>query len=312
VIASWAVADATFNAPISKLQHSRSTTMSKKSKSEKNSKSEKKAKQVSAPGGRKMRPRVASAHGGYGWSRDLPDARDVMYAAPLLAMAKGLPSKVDLRPKCPPVYNQGQLGCCTGNGIAAAIEFDQMKLGKKNFEPSRLFIYYNERVMENTVASDAGAQIRDGIKSVATVGAPPESVWPYDIKKFADQPPPLAYTDAKLDLVASYAKVAQVLQQMQGCLASGYPFVIGFTVYESFESAAVAKSGIAPMPAPGEQVVGGHCVVAVGYDDKTRTFILRNSWGTGWGIKGYFTLPYEYLCDAHLASDFWTIRSVTE
>jgi C1A family cysteine protease len=259
----------------------------------------------------KLAIRRASIHGAYGWSRDLPDARDVLYAAPLMSLPKGIPTAVDLRPKCPPIYNQGQLGCCTGNGIAAAIQFDQMKLGKKSFTPSRLFIYYNERVMENTVAQDAGAQIRDGIKSVATIGAPPETDWPYDIAKFATQPPPVAYADAKQDLVATYARVAQILPQMQGCLAEGFPFVLGFTVYESFESAAVAKSGIVPMPKANETVVGGHCVVAVGYNDSTRTFIIRNSWGTTWGMKGYCTMPYEYLLDSHRASDFWTIRSVT-
>jgi C1A family cysteine protease len=280
--------------------------MSKKSKSKK-----KKADTTTDPLD-KLFIRRPSKHGAYGWARDLPDARDVMYAAPLLGMAKGLPTKVDLRPKCPPIYDQGQLGCCTGNGIAGAIEFDQMKLGKSAFLPSRLFIYYNERVMEGTVSSDSGAQIRDGIKSVATIGAPPEKLWPYVISKFADKPPTTAYTDAKLDLVKSYAKVSQVLQQMQGCLADGYPFVLGFTVYESFESAAVAKSGIVPMPTAKENVVGGHCVVAVGYDDSKRTFIIRNSWGTSWGMKGYCTMPYEYLLAAHLASDFWTIRTVTE
>jgi C1A family cysteine protease len=251
-----------------------------------------------------------SIHGAYGWTRDLPDARDVLYAAPLMSLPKGLPTAVDLRPKCPPIYNQGQLGCCTGNGIAAAVQFDQMKLGKKSFTPSRLFIYYNERVMENTVSQDAGAQIRDGIKSVATLGAPPETDWPYDITKFATQPPPAAYADAKQDLVSMYARVAQILPQMQGCLAEGFPFVLGFTVYESFESAAVAKSGIVPMPKIGEKVVGGHCVVAVGYNDTARTFTIRNSWGTTWGMKGYCTMPYEYLLDAHRASDFWTIRAV--
>jgi C1A family cysteine protease len=255
-------------------------------------------------------PRV-SQHGGYGWVRDLPDARDFMYAAPLARLAKGLPPSIDLRSKCPPVYNQGQLGSCTGNGIAGAIEFDQRKLGKKAFTPSRLFIYYNERVMEGTVNQDSGAQVRDGIKSVATIGAPPETDWPYDIKKFADKPSPAAYTDAKQDLVLSYARVTQMLTQMQGCLADGYPFVFGFTVYESFEGNAVAKSGIVPMPAIGEKVVGGHCVVAVGYDDAKRVFIVRNSWGTGWGIKGYCLMPYEYLLRPNLADDFWTIRSVT-
>jgi C1A family cysteine protease len=260
---------------------------------------------------RKLAARRASKHGGYGWVRDLPDARDFLYAAPLILFPRGLPALIDLRLQCPPVYDQGQLGSCTGNGIAGAIEFDQRKQGAKEFTPSRLFIYYNERVIEGTVNQDSGAQVRDGIKSVATVGAPPETDWPYDIQKFADKPPTAAYADAKLDLVASYARVAQALPQMQGCLAEGYPFVFGFTVYESFESSTVAKTGIVPMPAAGEAVVGGHCVVGVGYDDAKRVFIIRNSWGTGWGLKGYCLMPYEYLLNPHLASDFWTIRSVT-
>ena len=260
----------------------------------------------------KLMKRSASRHGGYGWVRDLPDSRDFLYAAPLMLFRAGLPSKVDLRPGCPPVYDQGQLGSCTANGIAAAIEFDQRKEGAKVFTPSRLFIYYNERAIEGTVSQDSGAQVRDGIKSVATVGAPPETDWPYDIQVFAEKPPLKAYTDAKQDLVASYSRVSQGTTQMQGCLAEGYPFVFGFTVYESFESAAVAKSGVVPMPASGEKVMGGHCVLAVGYDASKRVFIIRNSWGTGWGMKGYCTMPFEYLLNAHLASDFWTIRTVTE
>lgn len=259
----------------------------------------------------RLRVRGPSEHGGYGWVRDLPDARDFAYAAPLIRFPKGLPPSVDLRSACPSIYNQGQLGCCTGNGIAGAIEFDQRKQGTKEFTPSRLFIYYNERVMEGTVSQDAGAQIRDGIKSVATVGAPPETDWPYDIAKFTDKPPPQAYTDAKQDLVSVYARVSQNLIQMQGCLAEGYPFVLGFTVYDSFESQEVAQTGVVPMPAPGEGVVGGHCVVAVGYDNSTRTFWIRNSWGTTWGQKGYCTMPYEYLLSPQLSSDFWTLRTVT-
>lgn len=255
--------------------------------------------------------RRASRHGGYGWVRDIPDARDFLYAAPLIRFPQGLPPAVDLRSECPPVYDQGQLGSCTGNGIAGAIEFDQRKQGTAEFTPSRLFIYYNERVIEGTVTQDSGAQIRDGIKAVATLGAPPETDWPYNIAEFAQKPPPKAYVDAKQDLVSSYARVAQDLTQMQGCIAAGYPFVFGFTVYESFESELVAQTGIVPMPGSGETVAGGHCVVAVGYDDSKRTFIIRNSWGTGWGLQGYCLMPYEYLITPHLANDFWTIRSVT-
>ena len=242
---------------------------------------------------------------------DLPDARDFLYAAPLLRYPQGLPPSVDLRSECPPVYDQGQLGSCTANGIAGAIEFDQRKQGSTEFVPSRLFIYYNERVIEGTVSQDSGAQIRDGVKSVAKLGAPPETDWPYDIAQFAQQPPPQAYQDALQDVVTSYSRVSQNLAQMQGCLASGYPFVFGFTVYESFESDTVAQTGIVPMPAQGEQVLGGHCVVAVGYDDTQRRFIVRNSWGTGWGLAGYFLMPYEYLINPSLASDFWTLRSVS-
>ena len=259
----------------------------------------------------KLRVRRPSRHGGYGWIRDLPDDRDFVYGAPLVRFPQGLPPSVDLRSECPPVYDQGQLGSCTGNGIAGAIEFDQRKLGNREFTPSRLFIYYNERVIEGTVSQDAGAQIRDGIKAVATLGAPPETDWPYDIAKFAQRPPPQAYSDAKQDLVSAYARVVQDITQMRGCLAEGYPFVFGFTVYESFESASVAQTGVVPMPATGEAVLGGHCVVAVGYDDTKRQFTIRNSWGTGWGLNGYCLMPYEYLINPRLASDFWTIRSVT-
>ncbi len=258
----------------------------------------------------KLAVRGPSEHGAYGWVRDLPDMRDFAYSAPLLRFPHGLPPSVDLRPECPPVYNQGQLGSCTANAIGAAIQFDQMKQGLRAFTPSRLFIYYNERAMEGTVQQDAGAQIRDGIKSVGTLGAPNETDWPYVIAKFKVRPPSVAYSDAKQDVVSSYSRVAQDLTQMRGCLASGYPFVFGFTVYSSFESQQVAKTGIVPMPAQGEQVMGGHAVLAVGYDDAQRSFIVRNSWSAAWGQKGYCLMPYEYLLTPHLANDFWTVRSV--
>jgi C1A family cysteine protease len=239
----------------------------------------------------------------YGWIRDNPDQRDHLYAAPVVALA-ALPASVDLRSKCPPVYDQGQLGSCTGNGVAAAVHFDRMKQKlSPDFVPSRLFIYYNERVIENTVESDSGAMIR---------GVCPESEWAYDITKFADKPSAKCYKDALKYKAVSYQRIVQSLNQMKGCLASGFPFVYGFTVYESFEGQKVAQSGSVPMPAPKEKVLGGHCVVAVGYDDSQQRFINRNSWGTTWGMKGYFTMPYGYLTDPNLASDFWTIRVVSK
>ena len=246
----------------------------------------------------------------YGWIRDLPDHRDFMYSVPV-ATLQALPSSVDLRSHCPPVYDQGQLGSCTANAIAGALQFDEIKEHKNGLStPSRLFIYYNERVIEGTVTSDSGAQLRDGVKTVAKRGICPEKVWPYDISKFAVKPPTLAYKDAAKDKATNYLRLSQAANQLKGCLASGYPFVFGFTVYESFESADVSKTGIVPMPSPNEAVLGGHAVCAVGYDDAQQRFIVRNSWGTEWGMTGYCNMPYTYLLDPNLASDFWTIRTV--
>jgi C1A family cysteine protease len=246
----------------------------------------------------------------YGWQPDLPDHRDLVYAAPR-AIIKKIPAKVDLRKSCPVVYDQGELGSCTANAIGGAFEFELLKQDKtKDFTPSRLFIYYNERVMEHTVNTDAGAQIRDGIKSVNKQGVCPETLLPYDIQKFAAKPSTACYKEALKHQVLSYQRVQQTADQMKACLAEGFPFVFGFTVYESFESSTVAKTGKVNMPKKTEGVVGGHAVMAVGYDDKTKRFIVRNSWGIDWGLKGYFTMPYQYLTDVNLSDDFWTIRIV--
>jgi C1A family cysteine protease len=248
----------------------------------------------------------------YGWVADLPDARDHLYAAPM-AVLGALPTSIDLSNKFPPPYDQGQLGSCTGNAIAGAIQFERRKqLLHPDFTPSRLFIYYNERVIEGTVGYDAGAQIRDGVKSVVKQGVCQESTWPYVIGKFTKRPPVAAYKEAAKYTVTSYSRLARVLTQFKGCLASGFPFVFGFTVYESFESTAVAKSGVVPMPAAREKTLGGHAVVAVGYNDAQQRFLVRNSWGTGWGKKGYFTMPYAYLTDPNLSDDFWTIRLLAQ
>ncbi len=246
----------------------------------------------------------------YGWVPDLPDQRDHFYAALPEVMA-ALPPSMDLRPQCPPIYDQGQLGSCTANAIAGAMQFDEMKQKFQSiFVPSRLFIYYNERAMEGHVGTDSGAQIRDGIKSIATWGDCPETLWPYNISKFTQKPPKTCYDQAKKYKAVSYQRLIQDLNQFKGCLASGYPFVFGFTVYQSFESPQVATSGHLAMPLPSEQVIGGHAVVAVGYDDANQWFIVRNSWGTTWGMNGYFTIPYAYLLNSNLSNDFWTVRVI--
>ncbi len=243
-----------------------------------------------------------------GWKPDLPDQRDHLYAAPRLTT---LPTSVDLRAQCPPIYDQGNLGSCTANAIAGALEFDQIKQGQTpTWTPSRLQIYYNERVMEGTIYSDAGAAIRDGVKSVNKLGACPESEWTYDIARFTFRAPRSCYDHALQHRAISYQRLSRSLQQMKSCLAEGYPFTFGMSVYESFESAKVAAMGIIPMPAQGEALLGGHAVLCVGYHDNEQLFIVRNSWGADWGDHGYFYLPYAYLMDHGLSSDFWTIRSV--
>ena len=247
----------------------------------------------------------------FGWIPDIPDQRDHLYAAPIQALRE-LPKEVDLRAHCPPVYDQGQLGSCTANAIGAAVQFDRKKQElTPDFIPSRLFLYYNERAMEGTIDSDSGAMIRDGIKSMSKLGDCPEDEWPYEISHFRERPPAKCYTHARKYKAVLYQKVARNLNQMKGCLATGYPFVYGFTVYDSFDSQEVADTGNVPMPATEEQILGGHAVLAVGYDDTNQRFTVRNSWGTEWGMQGYFTMPYAYLIDANLADDFWTVRLIS-
>jgi C1A family cysteine protease len=239
----------------------------------------------------------------YGWIPDIPDSRDLLYAA--IRPRVRLAPSVDLRPGCPAVEDQGRLGSCTANALAGNLEFLDKAVDGTYVDVSRLFIYFNERVIEGTVEADAGASLRDGIKTLVKTGACAEKLWPYRIDKFAVRPPARCYTDAARHKVVSYHRVIG-LNEMLSCLSEGFPFVFGFTVYESFETPEVAKTGIAHMPKKKERALGGHAVLAVGYDRKAERFIVRNSWGERWGMKGYFTMPFAYL--ETLAADMWTVR----
>lgn len=243
----------------------------------------------------------------YGWKPDKPDTRDyklVFKKKTLLA------PEVDLRPIDTPILDQGQLGSCTGNGIAGTISFDMKKQGitfaDSTVHPSRLFIYYNERALEGTITEDAGANIRDGIKTINSIGVCSESTWAYDISKFADKPIPDAYTEALKHKSVAYHSVNQDLNSLKSCLVQGYPIVFGMQVFESFESDNTASTGIVQMPSPEESNLGGHCMKIIGYSDHKGAFIVANSWGTTWGDKGYCYIPYKYIT-SNLASDFWTI-----
>lgn len=245
----------------------------------------------------------------YGWKKDLPDHRDHFFTVPA---PREVPRKVDLSAGCPPIYDQGHLGSCTANAVGALFQYKEIQEKQPDSAgaPSRLFIYYNERWLEGSTAYDSGATIRDSIRALAQWGSVKETVWPYDVKRFADKPPPQVYEAAKKDIITEYSRIVQKIADLRTCLADGNPFVFGFTVYQSFESAGVAKSGVVPMPGWFDRAIGGHAVMAVGYDDDTKRFLVRNSWGGKWGQGGLFTMPYEYLLNPDLASDIWTINSV--
>lgn len=248
----------------------------------------------------------------YGYVPDDPDPRDQLFSAPHVDMS-ALPSMVDLRAGIPtPPWNQSTLGSCTGQSIGKMLEFVRHKQGLEQFKPSPLFIYYNERVIEGTVPFDRGAQIRNGLKSVGQTGVCPEEDWPYEIKKFAVKPTNKAYANALIHRAIEYQRVEQTLGLMKTCLAEGYPFAGGFKVFQYFES--LAKDGMVRMPRRLDRQVGGHAVMFCGYNDsltydgQVGMFIVCNSWSIQFGDKGFFYIPYTYIADPGLASDFWTAR----
>lgn len=232
---------------------------------------------------------------------DIPDSRDYLFSK--LKAPSVIPSKVDLREFCSKIENQSALGSCVGNASASALEFLEIKEKANFFDASRLFIYYNARVLEGTEKEDAGCTIRDAIKSLSKEGVTPETEWPYNIRKYADKPPKSCYQHALNHKITSYHRILGI-SEMKQCLADGFPFVISIKVYEGFET--VGKDGKVNMPKSREKYLGNHAVCAVGYDDSTKRFLFRNSWGTSYGDKGYFTLPYDYL--EKLSFDCWTIR----
>ena len=242
----------------------------------------------------------------YGWRPDFPDHRDRRYRAQR-RNARELPERVDWSQSLPPCYDQGNLGSCTANALAGAIQFLELA----PVMPSRLFIYYNERELEGSTDQDAGAMIRDGIKTLVTEGACPEQLWPYVPVCYAQKPSRPCYEAAEGLSVLQYERVDNtVLEDLLEALTLG-PVVGGFTVYASFESRAASSRGIVPMPGPDEEPVGGHAILVTGYDQAAGRFLVRNSWGTSWGIKGYFQIPFQYFTNPDLADDFWLLTRLT-
>ncbi|HTY66883.1 MAG TPA: C1 family peptidase [Alphaproteobacteria bacterium] len=270
-----------------------------------------KPKRQKRKGARSPRARTLSRRQHYGWTPDDADARDHRYAPPRLG---AVPAKFSLRDAFPAAYYQGQLKSCAANAVAAAIQYDRIKQGLPSgrVTPSRLFIYYNARAIEGRVAWNAPTRVRNVVKGVARYGACFEGrladQWPYVIKRFKRRPRHLCFKAARKDRALHYSRVARDIEHFKACLASGYPFVFGFWAYEGIEARKVGKTGAIPLPKAHEKQLGGHVVLAVGYDDTKRHILIRNSWGTKWGKGGYGTMPYAYVLNPDLASDFWTIR----
>jgi C1A family cysteine protease len=241
-----------------------------------------------------------------GWRPDVPDARDYEYRPRALRRQSKI---VDLRERFFKVWQQGDLGSCTAQTVAAACLYrDIYDRDMSIVVPSRLFIYYMTRSIEGTINSDAGAEIRNSIKAVADFGYPTEEEWPYKIPEFKIKPPANAQRKAKKEKIKRYERVSREISHFRKLLGDGYPIALGFSVYESVYTKKVDKSGIIPLPKKGEKLEGGHAVLAVGYDDERKALIIRNSWGASWGQKGYGYIPYAFIENSGLSDDFWVIR----
>lgn len=260
----------------------------------------------------------------YGYRKDTYDERDLhkLYTVHH-SISNNIIKVVDLRDKCPSVYNQGQLGSCTANAICGNYSYIYMQEQNLNKEQeeffSRLFVYWNERELEGTPNEDSGASLRDGIKVIAKLGVPLEKFWPYDIDKFAEKPSDEAFKMALKHVAIKYHRLSKTKNQLKQCLANGDPFVFGFVVYESFESEETAKTGVMTMPTTNDKVIGGHAVMCVGYDDTKGVWIIRNSWDTTWGDQGYFYMPDEFLFGksedpsiGEYTQDFWCIEATKD
>lgn len=250
-------------------------------------------------------PIIATVNGRVlAWNQDALDTRDFRFRS---TRKTPVPLIVDLSAYCSLIENQGKLGSCTAQSIVGALEWLENKQTNTFKDLSRLFVYYNERVIDGSVNEDAGAYLRSGFKTLSKEGVCAESLWPYLVTKFAVKPSDAAYLDAKNRISFKYYKM-NAYHQLITCLADGYPFVFGCLVDQAFCSNTTGKITLINGPSAS---VGGHAMLAVGYNLTNKTIRVRNSWGTSWGNKGYCDMPMAYFKDPSIAADFWTIRPAT-
>jgi C1A family cysteine protease len=236
--------------------------------------------------------------------RDKPDERDHRFRPDSTA----LPASVNLRGYCKTVYNQLALKSCSANATASALSMTASITKRPIEPPSRLFLYYNARVIAGTPDQDSGVPMRDAIKAAVKAGTCPEAYWPYDPAKVLDRPSAIAYGAATIHAV-SYQRIDRDVAALKACLAQGFPFVFGIDIYDDALQ-AVNRTASLPLPGPNATLFGGHAVTAVGYDDATSMFAILNSLGPQWGAHGFFTMPYAYFAEPKYTYDFWTIRAV--
>lgn len=240
---------------------------------------------------------------GLGWKRQKLDHRDLQYNAVPINIRK----PVDLRPKMPPIYDQGQTGSCVANATAAAFQYARMSQSLANWTPSRLFIYWNTRDLEGTTDEDAGSENRDAIKSVANIGVCPETEWQFSAAMVTAKPSDRAYALATHAKAIQYAAVRNSLESILSCLNHNGPVIFGSSVFAGIQSEEAEKTGYIPMPTNTERAMGGHAMMIVGWLPDTHRFIIRNSWGAGWGMSGYGTMDRDYILNRGLTDDLWTI-----
>lgn len=243
----------------------------------------------------------------FGYKPDVEDERD--YKLKLTAPRK-MPTNFSLKNSLPPVLDQGNLGSCVSNAVVNTLKYLYMRNKRLTKNWSRLFNYYNTRVLENSVNEDDGCQIRNAIKVCNKSGTPFEPTWPYNISKFANKPTITSYNEARNHIITSYRRVSQTRNDIQTCLLASNPILIGFYCGTNIFSNYTTKTGNVTYPTNNEQIIGGHCVLLVGYDDNKQVYEFMNSWGTRWGNKGYGTLPYSYVENSNLAADFWIVENV--
>ena len=271
----------------------------------------------------------------FGWQKDLPDFRDFNDQTPVIVASfelmdkvkktrkKSIPSHIDLREFCSPVHDQSTIGSCTAQAAVSLIEYLEIKAYGKHMDFSRLFLYKSTRNLLGW-KGDRGAYLRTTIGALALFGVPPEHFYPYVISKYEDEPTAFLYSLAKNFSALNYFRLdtpgkstSDLLASVKESLSKGLPLVFGFSVYDSINQ--VENSGKIPFPLVSDRSLGGHAVLAVGYDNNMEikhkrpgspttkgAILIQNSWGTSWGDAGFGWLPYEFV-NRGLAVDWWSI-----